>query len=341
MQKHLVGILLGLLPSFLSKPLHRLRGYRIGKGCRIHIGSFLFCDSFEMGDGGRIGPLAVIKCRQFSAGRHLKTGPAVLVNTPQVVLGHYVQLSGPSVIMSDVVPNAGIRIGDHSRVFPFCWLECGAGISIGQQVAIGGHTQIFTHGYWTSYFKHGQISVGAVSIEDEVYLAWRVFILPGCHIGRQSVVGAGAIVAKSIPAYSVAVGNPARVIKQVPEQALDHSTQVQRLQQVPQGFEQYASFLGHSARLLEPDTVEVAGIRITHAYQALRQPADVLVVLPTPDAPPTESQHLQQRQQGNCIDLHRLHAQVTHRHLTVDLFVRYLRKYGVRLYINHGSTTSY
>jgi lipopolysaccharide O-acetyltransferase len=52
-----------------------------------------------------------------------------------------------------------------------------------------------------------------VVIGDNVWIGESVMILPGVEIGRGSVVGAGAVVTKSIPEFSIAVGNPARVIK--------------------------------------------------------------------------------------------------------------------------------
>jgi maltose O-acetyltransferase len=52
-----------------------------------------------------------------------------------------------------------------------------------------------------------------VMIEDHAWIGARAIILPGVTIGRGSTVGAGAVVSKSIPPYSVAVGNPARVVK--------------------------------------------------------------------------------------------------------------------------------
>jgi maltose O-acetyltransferase len=52
-----------------------------------------------------------------------------------------------------------------------------------------------------------------VTIEDDVWIGARVVILKGVTIGRGSVVGAGSVVTKSIPPYSVAVGNPCRVIR--------------------------------------------------------------------------------------------------------------------------------
>ena len=54
-----------------------------------------------------------------------------------------------------------------------------------------------------------------VRIEDGVWIGGGVVILPGVTIGRNSVIGAGSVVTRSIPANCVAVGNPCRVIKQI------------------------------------------------------------------------------------------------------------------------------
>ncbi len=51
-----------------------------------------------------------------------------------------------------------------------------------------------------------------VIIEDDVWIGGNVTILPGVTIGKGSIIGACAVVAKSIPEYSV-VGNPAKIIK--------------------------------------------------------------------------------------------------------------------------------
>jgi acetyltransferase-like isoleucine patch superfamily enzyme len=52
-----------------------------------------------------------------------------------------------------------------------------------------------------------------VRIEKGCWIGEKVIILPGVNIGERSIIGAGSVVTKSIPAYSIAVGNPARVIK--------------------------------------------------------------------------------------------------------------------------------
>ena len=52
-----------------------------------------------------------------------------------------------------------------------------------------------------------------ITVEDNVWIGGGAIILPGVRIGENSVIGGGAVVTKDIPANSVAVGNPARVIR--------------------------------------------------------------------------------------------------------------------------------
>jgi maltose O-acetyltransferase len=52
-----------------------------------------------------------------------------------------------------------------------------------------------------------------ISIGDNVWLGGGVIVLPGITIGRNTVVGAGAVVTKPLPSDVVAVGNPARVVR--------------------------------------------------------------------------------------------------------------------------------
>ncbi len=56
-----------------------------------------------------------------------------------------------------------------------------------------------------------------IKLEDDVWLGAGVIVLPQITIGEGSIIGAGAVVTKDIPPHSVAVGNPAKVIKKVGE----------------------------------------------------------------------------------------------------------------------------
>lgn len=54
---------------------------------------------------------------------------------------------------------------------------------------------------------------GDIIVEEDVWIGMNVILLPGVRIGRGAIIGAGSVVTKSIPPYSVAAGNPAKVIR--------------------------------------------------------------------------------------------------------------------------------
>ncbi|MBN1163712.1 MAG: acyltransferase [Candidatus Krumholzibacteriota bacterium] len=78
---------------------------------------------------------------------------------------------------------------------------------------------ILAHWVTTDYLKEkiGGPHFGKVTIKKGVSIGVNVIILPGVTIGEGSIVGAGAVVTRDIPPYSIAVGNPARVIKTIDE----------------------------------------------------------------------------------------------------------------------------
>lgn len=91
-------------------------------------------------------------------------------------------------------------------------------VYIGDNVMIGPNTLITTVGHPLSPMgrrKHLGIAK-PVRIGNDVWLGGNVTVLPGVTIGNNVVVGAGAVVTSDIPDNSVAVGVPARVIKNIP-----------------------------------------------------------------------------------------------------------------------------
>ena len=68
------------------------------------------------------------------------------------------------------------------------------------------------------------ISSKDVIVEEEVWLATNVVLMPGVVVGRGSAVGAGSVLRRSVPPYSTVMGNPARVVgfRFTPEQIIEH-----------------------------------------------------------------------------------------------------------------------
>ena len=88
---------------------------------------------------------------------------------------------------------------------------------IGQHVLIASNVFISTENHGMnphqSYQDQPLISKSVI-IGDNCWIGERAMIMPGVRIGEGSIIGAGAVVTKDIPPYSIAVGNPAKVIKQ-------------------------------------------------------------------------------------------------------------------------------
>lgn len=114
-----------------------------------------------------------------------------------------------------------IEIGDRTHIGPYTCLS-GRSIKIGQDCLIASHVGIYASNHIFAepnrrINQQGRNYQGII-IEDDCWLGTGVKVLDGVIIGQGSVIGAGAVVTKNIPAYSVAVGTPARVIAQRSDQ---------------------------------------------------------------------------------------------------------------------------
>lgn len=117
----------------------------------------------------------------------------------------------------------GVKIGDRV-VFRYPHTTCidttrPSLVSIGDDVDINVNFTILTHDWCTHVFRnlfHDFLnSSGKVCIGNNVYIAASVTILKGVTIGDNCIIGAGSVVNKSIPANSVAVGVPCRVVSTI------------------------------------------------------------------------------------------------------------------------------
>ena len=92
-----------------------------------------------------------------------------------------------------------------------------APITIGEDCQIGPNVQMLTptHPVEPQPRRDRLEAAQPITIGDNVWLGGGAIVLPGVTIGENSVIGAGAVVTKDVPANCVAVGNPARVIKEI------------------------------------------------------------------------------------------------------------------------------
>ena len=121
----------------------------------------------------------------------------------------------------DIRPPLRVDYGHNITIGDGSWVNFGltaldvAPIVIGQDVLIGPNCSLYTaiHPTEPGPRRAKWESAAPITLGDNVWLGGSVVVCPGVTIGENSIIGAGAVVTRSAPANSIAVGNPARVIR--------------------------------------------------------------------------------------------------------------------------------
>jgi acetyltransferase-like isoleucine patch superfamily enzyme len=168
-----------------------------------------------------ISPRAQIRCSRLYLGRScfIDDGVTIFAHSDggEVRLGDRVHLYRGTII--EVGTGGSVIIGEGTHVQAGCNLKGFLGsVRIGRNVQIAPHCGFspYEHSFEdrrAPIKSQGIRSAGDVVLEDDVWLGLGVKVLEGVRIGQGAVIGAGAVVTKDIPAYAIAVGVPARVIR--------------------------------------------------------------------------------------------------------------------------------
>jgi acetyltransferase-like isoleucine patch superfamily enzyme len=111
---------------------------------------------------------------------------------------------------------AGVKIGKNCMISFRAKIDVRRGmVTIGDECTITYGCVILSHDRSAMHINPNDPGDGEVIIGNNVYIGVNSVILRGVHIGDNSVIGAGSVVSKDIPPGVIAVGNPAKVIKQI------------------------------------------------------------------------------------------------------------------------------
>ncbi|MDE7337609.1 MAG: sugar O-acetyltransferase [Clostridia bacterium] len=108
-----------------------------------------------------------------------------------------------------------IKIGKNVFINSGCCFQDQGGIDIGDNVLIGQQVVIATINHDFESEKRGNMFPAPVKIGNCVWIGAHATICPGVHIGDNSIVGAGAVVTKDVPANTAVAGVPAKIIKRI------------------------------------------------------------------------------------------------------------------------------
>lgn len=125
-----------------------------------------------------------------------------------------------------------ITVGDYCYVGDNSYIWSAQNIYIGNRVLIAHNVNIFDnmthplnasarHNQFKSIITSGNpkvldLSEQPITIEDDVWIGCMSIILKGVTLGRGAVIGAGSVVTKNVPPYTIVAGNPAKIIREIP-----------------------------------------------------------------------------------------------------------------------------
>jgi acetyltransferase-like isoleucine patch superfamily enzyme len=181
--------------------------YRFGNRLKNKVFTLLFRQGFSS-----FGSRSVLSLPFRSGQEHrIAVGTGVFVG-PDC----WIEVLAPSTNESDPV----IVIADEVSISGSCTITAvkrvhiGAGVLIARFVHISDHSHAFSN-LDRPVKDQGVTNIAAVDIGEGSWIGHGVVICPGVTIGKNSVIGANSVVNESIPDHCVAVGAPARVIKQM------------------------------------------------------------------------------------------------------------------------------
>ena len=172
---------------------------------------------------------------RFSSNIRLSNGVYLDQNTYLHACDNGIDIGSNSIVMHGAVlhvynfrglPNSKISIGKESLIGEYSVIRGQGGVTIGDRVFTSPFSQIIAVNHIfddpeVSFVDQG-ITAEGIIIEDDVWIGASAVITDGVRIGKGSVVAAGAVVTKDVPAHTVVAGVPAKPIKQIDKKLNGH-----------------------------------------------------------------------------------------------------------------------
>lgn len=130
-----------------------------------------------------------------------------------IILGDHVTIGRGTMIRPSsyygVSVGRGLKMGNYSSIGPHGYIGCSGGITIGSNVMFGPKCSLFAENHIFGDINNTIASQGVsqkgIVVEDDCWIGSGVIILDGVKVGKGSVIGAGTLVNKDIPPYSIVV----------------------------------------------------------------------------------------------------------------------------------------
>jgi acetyltransferase-like isoleucine patch superfamily enzyme len=162
---------------------------------------------------GRLSAAYIYKDCNFFSFKNIKLGKNVSIKKGCRINGP-LELGNETILDERVVITGPVKIGKKCHINYETWID--RYVEIKNQVGVGHRSFLvtFNHDHSDPNGRYlGRLIFKQIIIEEGAWLGCNVTILPGVEIGKGAMVGAGSVVTKNVPNNSLAVGNPAKIIK--------------------------------------------------------------------------------------------------------------------------------
>lgn len=198
-----------------------------GSAKRGHRTSRAFVDAYRLLCRSRDKAFSILSSRAFAAyGTHsVLQLPLRLSGESRIAVGDDVFIGAGSwlQVLGDPDGPVAISIGSGTSISGTCVLSAAERITLGNSVLIARNVYIADHMHTydrpgVPVLAQGITRIAPVEIGEGAWLGQNVVVGPGVRIGPGAVIGANSVVLSDVPAYCVAVGAPARIVRSFAEE---------------------------------------------------------------------------------------------------------------------------
>ena len=238
-------VLIKLIPEFFKLIYYKFIG-SVGCNLKISNGSLIVSRDITIGNDVFIGKNVIIIADKVVIGDRVRIEKNTFIKSKQYfIIGKDSYIEEGNTIGGMQTPDSSIEIGDRVGIFPRCYINTTKKVIIMNDVGIGGESLIFTHGSWQNILEGYPFSFGDVVLEKNVWLPWRVFILPNVTIGENTTIGSASVVASKVPSNCFAAGIPCKVIKENNKKLLNSKEKFDLMHKILEEMVRYFSTFYH------------------------------------------------------------------------------------------------
>lgn len=193
--KKIMLLFFSYLPSSVKLGFYKVMGAKIGRNVYLGLGSYILpynsgFDKIHVEEDTVLGDNVTLIARTVSIGM----GSEIKDNT---------KISGES----------GFKMGDFSYIDQNVIINLRQDVEIGDETGVGANSSLYTHGVWLSALDGAPVKFGKIILQNRVWIAANVFVMPGVTVGDNAIIGACSVLTKDVTRNTVMAGNPAKEIR--------------------------------------------------------------------------------------------------------------------------------